>query len=73
MFICDFCTEDKFLGIIFQGLFCVFSLTVVEPLSVNEFPDLCDELAGPFESCYFDSYMCERNLLCTCEGFRNES
>ena len=73
MFIRDFGIENQFLSIIVQHLYCVFEFNAVEPLTVNNFPDLCDELAGTFESCYFYSYMCEIRLLCTCEGFRNET
>ena len=71
MFIFDFGAKDKFLGIVVQHFSCVFEFTAVEPLAVNEFTDFCDELAGPFESHTFDSYMCEIRLLCACEGFRN--
>ena len=45
---------------------------MVEPMALNESPDLCDELAGPFGLRSFASYMCEIILLCTCKGFRNE-
>ena len=72
VFICDFGFEDKLLGIIVQSLSCVFEFNVVKPLAINEFSDFCDELAGPFESCSFASYMCEMHLLCKCEGYRNK-
>ena len=38
---------------------------MVGPLAVNEFPDFCDELAGPFESRFFASYVSEV-FLCVC-------
>ena len=43
----------------------MFEFTVVDPLAVNDFLYLCDELTGLFESCCFASYMREINLLCT--------
>ena len=49
MFINDFFIEDKLISIIVQHFSCVFMFTMVEPLAVNEFTDLCDELASPFE------------------------
>ena len=73
MFICDFGVDDKFLGIALHCFSCMFEFTVVYPLAVNEFPDLCDELAGSFESRSFASYMCEIFVLCTYEGFTNET
>ena len=57
---------------IFQHFSFVFEFTAAEPLAVYDFPDLCDELAGPFGLRSFASYMCEIILLCTCKGFRNE-
>ena len=50
MFIYYFGVEDQFLVFITQCFSCMIEFTAVELLSVNEFPDLCDELAGPFES-----------------------
>ena len=50
MLICDFVVKDQFLGVITQIFFCVVDFTDVDPLAVNGFPDLCDELADPFES-----------------------
>ena len=50
MFVCDFCVNDHFLGVIFQHFSCVVDITAVYPFSLDEFIDLCDELAGPFES-----------------------
>ena len=47
MFICDFGVKDNFLSVITQRFSCVIDFTAVDPLAVNEFPDLCDELAGP--------------------------
>ena len=70
MFICDFGVEDKLLGIIVQMSSFVFEFTAVEPLAVNEFPDLCDELDGPFEYRPFASHMREICLLYTYLGFR---
>ena len=48
VFVCDFGVEDQFLGVIIQRFSHMLDFTVVEPLSVYEFPDLCDELASPF-------------------------
>ena len=73
VFICDVNVEDQLLGIIIQCFSCMFEFTVVYPLAVNEFPYFCDELAGSFESRSFASYMCEIFVLCTYEGFRNET
>ena len=73
VFIFDLGVEDQFPGVIIQRFSCVVEFTVVYPLAVNEFPDLCDELAGSFESRSFASYMCEIFVLCTYEGFRNET
>ena len=50
MFIRDFGVEDYSLSIIVQHFSCVFKFNAEDPLSVNEFPDLCDEFAGPFDS-----------------------
>ena len=72
MFICDFGVEHQFLSIIVYPLSRVFEFSTVESLAVNEFPGLCDELAGPFESRSFASYMCEIFLLCTCKVIKNE-
>ena len=57
MSICDFGVKDQFLSIIVQIFSCVFEFDVMGPLAINEFPDLCDDLAGLFESRYFASYM----------------
>ena len=46
---------------------------MVEPLAVDYFSDLCDELAGPFEYRFFASDVSEIFLLCACEGCRNET
>ena len=48
MFVCDFGVEDQFLGVIVQCFSCVLEFTAGEPLSVYDFPYLCDDLAGPF-------------------------
>ena len=50
MFIDHFGVENQFLGVIIQRFSCVLEFTAVDPLDVNEFRDLCDELAGPIES-----------------------
>ena len=55
MFIFDLGVEDQFPGVIIQRFSCVVEFTAVEPLAVNEFPDLCDELACPFGSRFFAS------------------
>ena len=73
VFICDFGVEDEFLGIIIQCFPCVLEFTAVDPLSVNEFPDLCDELSGQLESHFLDSYVSEIHLFCRCEGFGDET
>ena len=69
MFIYDFGFDYQFLGVIIQSFYCVLGFTAVEPLAINEFPDLCDDLDGPFVSHFFASYVSEIHLLCTCEGF----
>ena len=48
MFFCYFGVEGQFLGVIVQRLSCVLEFTAVDPLSVYEFPDFCDEFTGPF-------------------------
>ena len=73
VFICDFGIEDQFLGVIIQRFYSVIGFTTVDPLAVNEFPDLCDELAGSFESSFFASYVSEINLLCPYEVFVDET
>ena len=73
VFICDFGIEDQFLGVIIQRFSLVLQFTAVNPLALNEFTDLCDELAVPLESCFIDSYVSEISVLCTCNGFRNET
>ena len=73
MFVCDFDVEDQFLGVIIQRFSCVIKFTAVEPLALNEFPYLCDELDDPFESRIFASHVSEIHLLCLCEVLSNES
>ena len=53
MLVWYFGIEYQFLGVIIQPLSCVFEFTAVESLAIDEFTDLCDELAGPFESRFF--------------------
>ena len=65
VFVYDFGVDDQFLGVITHRLSCVLKFTAVEPLAVYEFTDLCDELAGPFESRFFASYVSEIRFLCT--------
>ena len=48
MFVCDIGVEDQFLGIIGHRFSCVLEFIDVEPLSMGESPDLCDELTVPF-------------------------
>ena len=67
----NFRVDNQFLGVIVQYLSNVLEFTVVDPLAIDEFTDLCDELAGPFESRSFDSDVSEISLLCTCEVCRN--
>ena len=57
MFVYDFGGGYQFLGVIVQRLSCVIEFTTEEPLYVDKFPDLCDELAGPFESRFLASYV----------------
>ena len=73
VFICDFGIEDQFLGVLIQRFSLVLQFTEVNPLALNYFTDLCDELAGSLEACFIDSYVSEISLLCTCKGFRNET
>ena len=48
---------------IVQRLSCVLGFSEVETLAVDEFPDLCD-VAGPFESHCFASYVSEIRFFC---------
>ena len=48
MFVFDISVKDKFLGVTVQCLSHMLEFTAVEPLSVDEYPYLCDELTGPF-------------------------
>ena len=73
VFICNFRVKDQFLGVIMQHFSCVLEFTAVNPLAINEFPDFCDKSVGPFESPFFASCVSEIRLLCTYEGFRNET
>ena len=73
LFFCDLDIKDQFLGVIAQHFYCMIYFTAVEPLAVDKFPYLCDELAGPFESRFFASYVNEIRLSCTCEGCGNKS
>ena len=73
LFIYDLGVEDQLLGVIIQRFSCVLEFTAVETVDVNEFPDFCDELSGPFECRFFASYVSEIRLLCICEGFWNET
>ena len=73
VFVCDFGVKDQLLGVIVQRFSCVLEFNLLEPLDVDEFPDLCEELTGQFESCSFASYVSEIRLLCMCEGYRNET
>ena len=66
VFVCDFGVKDQFIGVIAQRLSRVIEFTEVEPLSVDEFPDLRDELDGPFGSHFFASDVSEICLLFTC-------
>ena len=51
----------------------MLEFTALEPLEVKEFPYLCYELTGPFDSPFFASYVSGIRLLCTCEGFGDET
>ena len=57
VFVCDVGVNDHFLGVIVKRFSHMLDFTVVEPLSVDESPDLCDELTGPFYSLFF--LLCE--------------
>ena len=48
VFVCDFNVDDQFIVVIVKGFYRVLEFNAVEPSSVYEFPDLCDELTGPF-------------------------
>ena len=48
MFVCYFGVKDKLLDVIVQHFYIMLEFTEVEPLYVDEFPDFCDELSGPF-------------------------
>ena len=48
VFVCDFGSGDHFVGMISQRLSLVIDFSVMDPLAVDEFLDLCDELVGPF-------------------------
>ena len=50
LFICDFGVRDQFLGVFVHHFYRVLEFTVVDPFFIDEFPDFCDELAGPFLS-----------------------
>ena len=73
MFICDFSFKDQFLAAIIQSFSCMINFTAVKPLDLNEFPNLCNELAVPFESRFFAAYVSEIRLLCTYKLFGNET
>ena len=73
MFVCDFGVNNRLLGVIVECFSPVLEFTTVYPLSVYEFPDLCDKLAGPFDSCFCASDVSEIRLLCVCKGCRNET
>ena len=57
VFICDISVKYQFFGVIIQSFSCVIEFTAVETLAINEFSDLCDELAGQFESRFFAFYV----------------
>ena len=46
MFVYDIGVKDKFLGVIVRCFYRMFEFTVVEPLSLDESPDLCVEFTG---------------------------
>ena len=48
VFFYDFGIKDKLFGVIIQRFSRVIEFTLVDLLYVDEFPNLCDELAGPF-------------------------
>ena len=73
MFVYDFGVKYQFFGVIIQRFSCVLEFTALEPLEVKEFPYLCYELTGPFDSPFFASYVSGIRLLCTCEGFGDET
>ena len=73
VFSCNFGVDDQFLGMIVQRLSRVLEFTAVNLFSADKFPDLYDELAGPFEPRFFAFCVSEIRLMCTCEGCRNET
>ena len=70
--ICDFGVKDYFLGNFIQKFSYVFEFTESTPLAIDEFLDLCDELAGPFES-RFSSHVSDICLLYKFKGFGDET
>ena len=57
MFIYDFGVKDHFLDVTVQQFSCMIDFTAVDPLVVDNFTDLYDELAVPIESRFF--FLCE--------------
>ena len=47
-FVCDLGVNDQPLGVIVQYFYLMLEFTAMDPLSVYESTDLCDELTGPF-------------------------
>ena len=73
MFVCDFVIKYQFLGLIVQRFSHVLDFTTATLFSVDEFPDLCNELNGTFRSHFFALGVSEIRLLCTCEGCSNDT
>ena len=51
----------------------MLEFTAVQPLSVDEFSDLCDDFSGLFCYHFFASGVSEIHLLCMCNGCRNKT
>ena len=73
VFVCDIDVEDQFLCIIVQRFYHVLEFNAVDPLSVDESRDLCDDLTGLFKPNFFASDVSKIRLLCTHMGCRNDT
>ena len=73
MFIYDFGVEDQFLSVIIQHSYRVFNFTAVEPLDVDNFPDLCDESARTFEYRFFASDVSEISFFAYVRGMKEKN
>ena len=46
--VCYLGFDFQLLGVVAQQFSCVIEFTETDPLYIYHFPDLCDELDGPF-------------------------